>query len=98
MRFPVLAGLAAAVAAPAALAFPAGALGGFGDLSNEDLAKIEALVEQVKGDVVQKRALGLDGLPATRFDPVAQRVDTSGEHRFVRGPLAGEGARRDVRG
>lgn len=83
MRFSVLAGLAAAVSAPVALAFPARALGGFGDLSNEDLAKIEALVEQVKGEVVKKRALGLDALPARHFDPVAQRVDTSGEHRFV---------------
>lgn len=83
MRFSVLTGLVAAVAAPAALAFPAGALGGFGDISNEDLAQIEALVAQVMGDELQKRDLGLDGMTAKKFDPVAQRVDTSGEHRFV---------------
>lgn len=83
MRFSVLAGLVAAVAAPAALAFPAGALSDFGDISNEDLAQIQALVEQVKGDILQKRALGLDAMPNKKFDPVAQRVDTSGEHRFV---------------
>lgn len=83
MRFSVLAGLVAAVAAPAALAFPAGALSDFGDISNEDLAQIQALVEQVKGDILQKRALGLDAMPNKKFDPVAQRVDTSGEHRFI---------------
>jgi hypothetical protein len=64
----------------AALAFPANLLNG--DISDETLAEINGLVAKIKREAETKRQLGL-GVLKPGFDADAQRISTTGDHRYV---------------
>lgn len=66
--------------AVSAFAFPANLLNN--DISDETLAEITGLVEKVKREADVKRQLGV-GIIKPGFDANAQRISTSGEHRYV---------------
>jgi hypothetical protein len=63
------------------------------DISDEDLAKITELADKISVDI-KKRQLGLDLLPVVGFDPVAQKVDTTGQYEYVSIVLARDSCSR----
>ena len=78
MKFSTL--CSASLFAASAFAFPANLLNK--DISDETLAEITGLVEKIKREADVKRQLGT-GVFKPGFDANAQRISTSGEHRYV---------------
>lgn len=79
MKFSTL--CSASLLAVTAFAFPASMLNNK-DISAEQLAQISEMVEKIKREVGEKRQLGA-GIIKPGFDANAQRISTSGEHRYV---------------
>ncbi|USP80352.1 uncharacterized protein yc1106_07626 [Curvularia clavata] len=91
MKFSTL--CSASLFAASAFAFPASLLNK--DISDETLAEITGLVEKIKREADVKRQLGA-GIIKPGFNANAQRISTSGEHRYIapgpndiRGPCPG---------
>jgi hypothetical protein len=65
-----------------AFAFPANLLNG--DISEEALAEISALAAKITREAKTKRQLGI---VKPGFNADAQRISTTGKHRYVCGPI-----------
>jgi hypothetical protein len=66
-----------------AFAFPANLLNNLpADLSDEALAEVTELAAKITREVETKRQLGASILPPS-FDADAQRISTTGDHRYV---------------
>jgi hypothetical protein len=66
----------------ATFAFPANVLNN--DISEDTLAEITALASKIAREAEAKRQVDI---VKSRFNADAQRISTSGEHRYVRDPM-----------